>query len=158
MSLTSLWQSQKGELDSKHIQAVVSWAGDSILGDEDYPARPLHSSKLHSGGLFASHTKFRHEDVTVTQEADEFKIAWNIPKALPHFMVHSKGMFYVGAFESGPIEFNCLMFAENLRRPLQTNLTLLVEKESRDLDLGEVQKFSEEFTLDDNSTGRGRVA
>ena len=28
MSLTSLWKSQEGELAGKHIQAVVSWAGD----------------------------------------------------------------------------------------------------------------------------------
>jgi len=145
-------------LDIRIVLTPTSKSKLLILGDEDYPARPLHSSKLHSGGLFASHTKFRQEDVTVTQESDEFKITWNIPKALPHFMVHSKGMFYVCAFDSGPIEFNCMMFAENLRHPLQTTLTLFVERESRDLDLGEVQKYSEALTLDDNDTGRGRVA
>jgi hypothetical protein len=50
------------------------------------------------------------------------------------------------------------MFAENMHRPLQTTLTLFVEKESKDLTLEEVQKFSEDLTLDDNMTGRGRVA
>src|SRR5437879_96452 len=33
MSLTSLWKSQKGELDSKHIQAMVGLAGDGRLRD-----------------------------------------------------------------------------------------------------------------------------
>jgi hypothetical protein len=33
MSLTSLWKSEKGELAVKHIQAVVSWAGDGKLRD-----------------------------------------------------------------------------------------------------------------------------
>ena len=33
MSLTSLWKSQKGELAIKHVQAVVSWAGDGKLRD-----------------------------------------------------------------------------------------------------------------------------
>jgi len=33
MSLTSLWKSDKGELATKHIQAVVSWAGDGKLRD-----------------------------------------------------------------------------------------------------------------------------
>src|SRR2546425_12216236 len=33
MSLTSLWKSQKGELASKHVQAMVGLAGDGKLRD-----------------------------------------------------------------------------------------------------------------------------
>lgn len=129
-----------------------------ILGDKQYPGRPLNTRQFSNGGLYASHTRFSQEDIEVQEQAGEYKILWNVPKALPHLLVFSEGMFYIGAAERGLIELQCTIFAENLRRPIHTTLTVTVEKESRDLTLEEIQKYSEAFTLDDNISGRGRVA
>ncbi|MEI2726104.1 MAG: hypothetical protein V9H26_22095 [Verrucomicrobiota bacterium] len=120
--------------------------------------RPLRTSGFVGGGMFASHTRFPREDIEVKEEAGEYKILWSVPKALPHLSVFSKGMFYVGATERGPEELQCAIFAENLPQPIHTMLAVVIEKESRDLTLEEIQKYSEAFTLDDNISGRGRIA
>lgn len=150
-----------GEITAQDVRIEViskTKAKLLILGDAGYPIRPLHTSKLRSGGIYASHTKFKQEDILVTQESDEFKICWNIPKALPHLPICSTGMFYVSAQESCSIEFNCTIFSENLKRPIQKTLELSVELESRDLTIEEIQTISDELTHDDNLTGRGRTA
>jgi len=42
MSLTSLWKSQKGELASKHLQAMVGLAGDGKLRDASEASKEFH--------------------------------------------------------------------------------------------------------------------
>lgn len=131
-----------------------------ILGDEGLPGRPLHTSKFGGDGMtmFASHTKFAQKDIAVQEEAGQFSVAWSIPKALPHLLVFSEGMFYVGASESGQFEFQCSIFAENLRRPTQTTLSVTIERESKDLTREEIQKFSDAFTFEDVRSGIGRFS
>jgi Putative DNA-binding domain len=150
-----------GETTASDVRIELTPKSESkllILGDAHYPIRPLHSSKLRTGGLYASHTRFKQEDILVSHESDNSKICWNIPKALPHLPIYSTGMFYVSTKESSSVEFNCWIFAENLRRRMQKTLKISIELESRDLTIEEIQSFSNEFTLDDNLTGTGRVA
>lgn len=134
----------------------------SILG-EDWPSRrPLHRRKISGGGmmpspLIASHTRTNQKDIIVHEENGAAKIMWSIPKALPHLSVFSEGLFFVGKRERGQIELECSIFAENLRRPIHLTMTVNVEKLWQDLTTAEIQKFSEDFTMEDIKDGTGHV-
>lgn len=133
-----------------------------ILGEGGISARPLHKRKIcgdgfMAGGLFASHSKLKQKDIVVEEASGEFSICWTIPKALPHLPVFSEGLFLIGARNSGPIELLCSIFAENLKRPIQTTLTLDLEIIAKDLTLKEIQNFSEAFSMEDIRSGTGRL-
>lgn len=131
-----------------------------ILSEEKYRIRPLNTRNigLFKGGLRASHTKLRNHDIVVREESGTFEIDWNIPKALPKLPIISEGIFFLGSSQSGLIELNCSIFAENLRQPVQTTLSVTMEKVQKDLTVEEVEKLSESFTFADIETDAGRLA
>ena len=140
-------------LSTKHVDGLL------ILPEDKYPSRPLNTAMLGSGmgGAFASHVHFSRKDIVVSQSGDDYCIEWTLPKALPHLPTYSTGVFFIGNRESGDVPFHVTIYAENLRKPVSSELVVQVESTDGDLTAAEIMKFSQAFSVDDIQRGTGRV-
>jgi hypothetical protein len=133
-----------------------------LIPAQKFPPRPLHKSKLRGnkswvGEPMASYVSLPEGDLAVREEADELTIEWNVAKVLPKLPVFSEGVFFLGAKESGPVEFKCIVYAENVRQPTSTVLSITVDKIAKDLSAEEIGNLSEAFAFVDLANGTGNL-
>jgi len=128
-----------------------------VLPEAAYPIRPLHKYKLQRGfEPLASYCRPSQKDIVVKMEGSETVIEWNVAKALPHLPVFSEGVFFVGRCGSA-LEFYSTIYGENIKRPVQSRMTVLVDTISKNLTVEEIRELSDAFVRSDTETGIGRI-
>jgi hypothetical protein len=96
------------------------------------------------------------KDVIIKKEGSELEIEWDISKALPHLPIFSEGVFFTWSRNS-TIEFESTIYAENIKQPTQSTMTVIIETIQKNLTVEEVQELSERFVRSDLLNGTGRL-
>jgi hypothetical protein len=141
-----------------HVRLRVKSNGELVvLPEGSYPTRPIYLYKVRKGvEPIASHDRPSLKDVIIKKEGSELEIEWDISKALPHLPIFSEGVFFTWSRNS-TIEFESTIYAENIKQPTQSTMTVIIETIQKNLTVEEVQELSERFVRSDLLNGTGRL-
>ncbi len=121
-----------------------------FMDDADYPAPPVQQRAF---GGFARMPSL-NSDIAVERVADTWRVECSFGKIQPQDTVRLSDDLYAGARESGALEIEAQIFADNLSRPRTVRLTLRFEADERVVSLDDIEDMEQERFF---STPEGRA-